>query len=372
MRKILHVITGLHRGGAESMLYRLLGSIDRQRFRPSVISLVGGGEYATKIKELDIPVFSLDMLRGFPNPVGLWQLRLLIQQLKPDLIHAWMYHAGLATLLVNANKPCIVGIRSGLENFAEEKWLTRQVIKTLARLSNRADSIVYCSRNSQLQHEEFGYSRIKGEFIPNGFDCNLFKPLDAARQAIRQSLSIKQSAFVVGTVGRFHPVKDYDNLLKAFSHFYSQRPDAVLLMAGNGLSQPNLELMGQIEKLGIGEKVILLGARDDIPQVMNALDVFVNASYSEAFPNVVGEAMSCGVPCIATDVGDSALIVGDAGMVIPPQDSVALSSALRDFSILPYSHRQQLSTRARQCIIDRFSLDRIVHQYEDLYARFVH
>lgn len=371
MIKLLYTITGLYRGGAETMLYKLLCCIDRQKYSPIVISLFDDGDYGAKINELNIPVYSLGMPRGVPTPIDLWRLRSLIRKLDPDIVHAWMYHAGLATLLACGNIPCIVGIRSGAANLMAEKWLTRYVIKALGKAIHKANAVVFCSHKSMEQHAVLGYDRASNFLIPNGFDCEYLQPLAEMRAAMRKNLDITHGAFVVGHVGRFHPVKDHDNLLNAFAELSKLRKDVRLVMAGGGLDEGNPYLTNMLDALGIKGEVNLLGLRDDISNLMNTFDVLVNSSRSEAFPNVLGEAMACGIPCIATDVGDSSFIVGDTGLVVPSQDPHALADAMGQFYAMSMDDRYSLGHKARQRILDKFSLSMIVRQYESLYEQHV-
>lgn len=365
--KILHLITGLSRGGAEHMLYKLLSGTDHNRFEPVVVSLVAGGAYAEKITALGVPVHSLGMRSGIPSPGALLRLRRLVRQLDPDVVHAWMYHAALIALLAAQDRPVVLGIRNALSDMGREKFLTRQVIAGLGHVSRRAARICYNSELSRQQHEAKGYDRARGLVILNGFDCSLLQPDLGARAAMRASLGLAPDAFVIGHLGRYHPVKDHHNLLAAFALLSGDHPKAHLVMAGSGVDPANAALVGKVTALGLDGRVHLLGERDDVPDLINVFDVLANASRSEAFPNVLGEAMACAVPCVATDVGDSTFIVGDTGIIVPPDNSEALGVALLQMADMGSVARGAMGLRARKRVIEDFSLDKIAKDYASLY-----
>jgi glycosyltransferase involved in cell wall biosynthesis len=365
--KILHLITGLSRGGAEHMLYKLLSSMDRKRFDPVVVSLISGGVYTDKITALGIPVHTLGMRAGISSLWALLRLRRLVKQIDPDVVHAWMYHAGLIALLVTGGRPVIVGIRSALSDIGREKFLTRQVITGLRRMSRRAARICYNSRVSRQQHEAAGYDSGHGLVIPNGFDCVLYRSATDVRVALRATLGLAPDAFVIGHLGRYHPVKDHQTLLAAFALLSRDHPKVHLVMAGAGVDPANAALSNEITALGLEGRVHLLGERDDVPELINIFDVLANSSRSEAFPNVLGEAMACAVPCVATDAGDSAFIIGDTGVVAPPNDPKTLAGALARMADMDLADRIVMGAWARTRVIKHFSLSKIARDYEEIY-----
>lgn len=369
--RVLHLSTSLAGGGAEATLFRLLSRTDRRRFDPVVVSLSAGGVYAEQIEALGIPVYSLGMSPGLPNPWAAVRLNRLVRRIEPDLIHAWMYHAALLGLAVVRSRPAIIAIHHALHDIKGEKFLTRQTIKYLARMSERAASVVYCANAARVQHEAIGYAPARGVVIPNGFDCDVFRPTRADRQSLRAELGLSEASFVVGHVGRYHKVKDHATLVDAFSRIARVNAQARLVMAGAGVDTGNAELVANIERLGLRDHVVLLGQRNDIPKLLNVFDVLVSSSRSEAFPNVLGEAMACGVPCVATDVGDSAHIVGHAGLVVPPRQPDAMAEAIERIMMRSQAERDELGRVARARIVEEFSLDRIVDRYARLHEQTV-
>ena len=207
--------------------------------------------------------------------------------------------------------------------------------------------------------------------IPNGFDTGRFSPRDEARSRLRRELKLGDDAFLIGIVGRYHRCKDYDNFLEAASaylgRFDGSQPQAHFVLVGRNIDSRNAELRTKIVRLGLENYVHLLGERSDIAYLNAGFDIATSSSYSESFPNVIGEAMSCGIPCVVTDTGDSARLVGDTGMVVPVRQPGELSQAWMRMISLDPGVRRELGAKARQRIIDNYSIAEIVKKYERLY-----
>ena len=240
----------------------------------------------------------------------------------------------------------------------------------LARLSWWLPArIAVCAQRAMDVHEELGYNRAKMSFIPNGYDLSEFTPMPNEARALRREWCVKSDIFLIGTVGRYNPQKDHTNLLQALALLRSRNIPLRCVLVGVNLDSDNQELVAQIQRLGLEETVMLLGKRTDIPAVMSALDVHVLPSaYGEAFPNVVAEAMACETPCVATDVGDAAYIVGNTGWVVPPEDSNVLANVIE--KSLNETKHDQWALRcflARERIKKNFSIEKMVEFYCDLW-----
>jgi glycosyltransferase involved in cell wall biosynthesis len=368
---ILCLTTSLGVGGAEMMLYKFLSGMDRTRFTAKVISLINLGPVGKKIQLLGIPVRSLGMVRGKPNPMSVLRLARWLREDAPDVIQTWMYHADLVGGLgakLAGGIPVVWGIHHTLIHEGNKR-LTLQTVRACARLSRWLPKrIVCCSYTSQQVHTVLGYAAEKMLVIPNGSDLTAFKPDSAARVSIRRELQIPDDAPIIGHVGRFHPQKDHHNFIQAAALLHESRPDAYFILCGDDVMWENAELVRWIDEVGIRSRCRLLGRRDDMPRLTAALDVASSSScYGEAFPMVIGEAMGCGVPCVVTHVGDSALIVGETGRVVPPQNPQALFIALRRLIELGREERSQLGMAARRRIKEHFDLPDIVARYQNLY-----
>lgn len=356
------------------MLWKLLSRIDRSCFSPSVIALSTGADYMLQsFMTLGIPCELIGMTPGISAVGRVVRLASAIRNLSPDIVQGWMYHGNIAATLaagiVRPRVPIMWNIRASLIEPSQRKPLTAFIIWAGGKLSASPARIINNSIVSAVEHERrFGYRSSKRVILPNGFDTEAFRPSMDARLGLRRSLDLSPDAFLVGRIGRYHPVKDHGNFLRAASILRDRHPQVHYVLAGEHIDDANTELSRMIGECDLRGHVHLLGRRMDMERVMAALDACTSSSSSEAFPNVIGEAMSCAVPCVVTDVGDSASIVGEAGRAVPPRDPQALAQALASLIEMDAAQRAELGLRARQRIIDHFSLDKVVRQYEDLYV----
>lgn len=368
--RVLHVITGLSTGGAERALYNVLAGGSSGDVDSVVLSLERLGAVGSAISELGVPVYTLGMSRRFPRPDHLVGLRRIVSWLSPDLVQGWMYHGNLAASVAGRlarGQPAVAwNVRQSLYEVEAEKPMTRQVIRANRFLSSGPDAILYNSQVSRTQHESFGFRASRAVVIPNGFDLERLQPDRETAGAVRRELDLPPEATVIGHVARFHPTKDHASFLWAAVQVARVNPTARFLMVGREVSPENPALAGIVPPDCI-DRFVFTGERSDVHRLMQAMDVFCLNSWSEAFPNVLGEAMACGVPCVATDVGDSAAIVGDTGIVVPPSDTGALAGGLEAMVQKSAHERQALGRAARQRIKANYSLDSVVAQYTDLY-----
>ena len=367
--RVLFVTTGLATGGAETMLLKLCSRIDRERFAPSVLSLSDKGVIGPKLEALRIPVFALGIDPRRPSPARLLRLRAVVRQQQPDVLQGWMYHGNLAASLARFGKPMLWGVRQSLYDLRNERPLTRWVIRLNAFRSRSAQAIVYNSRVSAGQHRAVGFDASAERVIPNGFDIDHFRPDQDARRQVRAELGLDAEALLIGLIARYHPMKDHLNFLRAAARLNAPGHSVRFVLAGRGMDGANRVLADAARELQLQERIFLLGERDDVARLTAALDIATSASaWGEGFANAIGEAMSCAAPCVVTDVGDSAWIVGDTGKVVPARDPVALADAWRSLIEAGGAQRRTLGQKARERVIENFSLGAIVKQYEDLYV----
>lgn len=369
--RVLHVITGLGTGGAEMMLYKLLSQMNSDAFESEVVSLTEIGLVGDRIRQLGVPVTALGMRRGVPNPTYLPQLIQILRKAQPDLLQTWMYHANLAGGLAArfaGDIPVIWNIQHGDVDAQKMKALTLWTIRCCAPLSSRLPQrIVCCGELSRRVHVKLGYDASRMTVIPNGSDLETFRPDSEARLAVRQELNVPHNAPVIGLIARFHPKKDHFNFIRAAAQLHQVRPDAYFVMCGEGINDDNQELLEWIAQAEIQHCCRLLGTREDIPRLTAALDIATSSSsYGEGFPNVLGEAMACEVPCVVTDVGDSALIVGPVGRVVTPQTPQALAKAWQELLEMDINARKNLGQALRRRAAE-FGLPKVVSKYEGLY-----
>lgn len=367
------IITNLATGGAETMLLKLLEHMNRTRFQPTVISLIGLGEIGPRIQALGIPVHTLGMARGLPSPLALLRLVRLLRQLQPDIVHTWMYHAdlmgGLAARLTGRSR-VIWCIRHSNLSKTENKVSTLRVVNLCARLSAWVPAqIISCSTRAKEVHAAVGYRADKLHVIPNGFELDRFTPNAAARASVRAELGVAADAPLVGLIARYDSQKNHAGFVEAAALVAAQLPQVHFVLAGKDVDASNSVLQAAIAQHGLQERMHLLGRRDDVPRLMAALDVLASSSHGEAFPNVLGEAMACGVPCAVTDVGDSADIVGSTGRVVPAGDMQGLAREVLALLQLPPAQRAALGQQARQRVQDHYEIGHVTRLYEACYER---
>jgi glycosyltransferase involved in cell wall biosynthesis len=373
--RVLHLITGLGTGGAEVMLNRLVCAMDRQRFENRVVSMTNGGPIAERLVSSGIGVSHLGMRAGIPNPAGLVRLRSVLRRFRPQVVQTWMYHANLLGSLAVRGLPdtrLVWGLHHSNLAWSMNKPQTLLIVRICAVLSHRAPQvIVCCSEAARSAHDSIGYDSQKLRVIPNGYDTELFRPDERAAVALRHQLGIPQESPVVSLIARFHPQKDHRCFTDAASIVHRTRPDVHFVLCGNGIVMQNQVLAGWIGLRGLAERFHLLGPVGDVQRVMAGSTVVASSSAGEGMSNVIGEAMACGAVCVVTDVGDSASVVGNAGIVVPANDPEALGRGLLSALGLSLESRRALGTAARRRIEDNFGLSRSVCEYQDLYQQAV-
>lgn len=367
------MIAGLGVGGAEHMLRRLIlssqGATDTEH---RVVSLTTVGEVGAMLQRAGIVVEALGMRSGAAAPLGVGGVRRRIREFRPDVVQGWMYHGdllgGLAARLEGQGR-VLWGIRAS-EMVPGTPLTTRLTRWLCARLSSRLPDLIVCAAEAARRvHAAAGYDASKMLVIPNGFDVAAAAVAPGDARELRASLGWAGDELVVGTVGRFDPYKDYETFVRAAALVAAREPRARFLMVGRGLDAENAELAAWISRAGIAPRFALLGGRTDVARCLAAMDAFVLSSASEGFPNVVGEAMAAAVPCVVTDAGDAASLVGDTGTVVAPRDPAALAGGIARMLDLPSAERRGLGARARARIVAEFSLERARDRFEGVYRR---
>lgn len=368
--RVLHVITNLGTGGAESMLLRLV-SAGSSQFQHAVISLKEEGTNGPRMRELGIPVYALGLESMASNPLRAWSVRSLARRVQPDLIHGWMNHGNLLAYLAagatGRRPPVIWNIRQTLKGYPG-KLPTVAIIRVNAHLSRRVAKIIYNSQAGRREHEALGYRTSAGVVIPNGIDCQSFAPDEKCRREVRSELGLPNDAILIGLVARYDPIKDHRGFLQAAALVSRSVAEARFLLVGPGVPEA-VELQEFIRELHLQDRVLLLGDRADMPRLNGSLDIGCSSSRTEGFSNTVSEAMACGVPCVVTDVGDSSYVVDDTGIAVQPGDPAAFAEGLKKLLLAGPDYRRRLGAAARRRIESQFSLPEIVRRYEDLYER---
>ena len=340
-KKVLWLTTGLGSGGAEMMLVQLIRGLPQ--FQHVVISLTAGGKHATALREVGIEVHSLDMPAGKPTLSSLWRLFKVVRQTRADVMMGWMYHGCFAAVLARFMRfksiPIIWNVRQSLYDLKHEKRGSALVIRALAKLSWLPQRITYNTQTGAKQHETIGFRASKTQLIPNGFDLAKWQPG-------------KPVPGRIGRFGRNAPMKDYATFIAAAKLIAAQRPDTQFIIVG-----------ADTETLDVPANIQLLGERHDLPELTASLNIAVSSSaFGEGFPNVVGEAMACAVPVVATDIGDTRWVTGEAGHLVPPGDPAALAKAC--IELLESGITQDPAARTR--IEQQFSIGSVLQKFAAL------
>ena len=369
--RIVHLVTDLDVGGAEWMLVRLSDRLSRLGCENRVICLLPPGPLKQALDEAGIAVSSLGMRPGVPNPLGLYRLTRLLRRDPPDLLQTWLYHADVLGVLAGrlARVPRVVWNLRASEVNMRLYGLTSSLTRWMAgRLSRLPDAVVANSGAGRRAHEALGYRPRRWELIPNGVDTDMFRPDEARRAAVRRELGLTADMAAIGVIARFDPVKGHELWLRAAGRLARDRPDLRFVLAGRGVTAGSPQLARWIGDAGLDGRVVLLGERRDIAAIDAAMDLVVMPSITEGFPNAVAEAMACGVPCVVTDVGDAAEIVGDTGWLTPPGDAAGLAAACRAALAAPIDERRRRGRAARERIVRLYSLDAMTASYAALYT----
>jgi len=364
-KNVLHIITGLSDGGAEAALHRLCTHNVKDRHH--VISLMDAGKYGPLLLDQGVAVTCLNMPKGRVTMSGLWRLYRLVGEQKPDVVQTWMYHAdllgGLAAWLAG-HRNVVWGIHHTTLIPGRSRRSTIAVARLCAWISRLVPHRILCCAEEAIKvHTALGYDANRMVFVPNGYDLTAFRPDAPSGSSVRSELELG-SGPIIGFVARYDFLKDHENLFQALSLLKAADLRPTCLLVGTGLEQGNAALAKRIGHFGLSDQIRLLGRRSDVPRVMNALDLHVMSSVSEAFPNVLAEAMACGTPCVSTDVGDAAAIVGDTGWIVPPRAPQALANAIA----LALKARERADwgerkAKARHHIETRFSIAQMVENY---------
>ncbi|MBF0562094.1 MAG: glycosyltransferase [Alphaproteobacteria bacterium] len=372
-QKILHVITGLGSGGAERQLTALVRGSGAASLRHVVVSLMDEGIYGAELRAAGVEVHSLGIGRGRASLGAFFRLVRLIRHHRPQVVQTWLYHADLAGLLaaVLGGRPKVIWtLRCSDMQLDRYAPLTRSIVRVLAHLSRLPAAVIANSAAGLRVHERLGYRPRHTRVIPNGIDTGAFHPDPEARAAVRSEFGISAEVPLIGCLARHDPMKDHAGLLTAFAKCGDS---ARLLLAGTGTEPDNKSLTNEIFAAGLDpSRVIRLGERRDVPRLLAALDLFVlSSAFGEGFPNVVAEAMSCGIPGVVTDVGDAAAILGPCGTVAPPSDPAAMTTAIKKLLALSPDDRTALGLQARHRITARYGLTSMTEAYEALYTDLI-
>lgn len=362
----VHVITGLAVGGAEGYLYKHLDWMSKNASEENyVVSLTAGGVYVERLRALGVDVRSLDLDSGPLSIVkSIFAFLKLAIACRKQVWFFWMYHPMFISIFLPFVATKIWNVR---RTEIPSKGVGKYLSRVNAWFSNVVpDTIVCCAHAAAMSHKAAGYSEKKIVVIPNGIDAELFKLNPALRESRRRELGFDSDQVVIGIVGRYAPIKGHLNLMAALQRIDLERFKVRVVMVGRDIATAE-PLQSFLRDDALAKHTIVLPECGDVENLMTAFDFLCLPSDSEGFPNVVGEAMACGLPCVVTDVGDAAIIVGETGFVVPPKNIQALAEGLERMLGLDSAARCKLGQEARKRIENEFSIRRSWLAYKRFY-----
>ena len=367
-RHVLHVISGLAVGGAEMALYRLILESRGSHYIHSVVALTPGGGMHERFVEAGINLIVLDVRR---SPVSHFlRLYRLVRTIRPDIVQTWLYHAdllgGLAARLAG-NRNVIWGVRTTDVDggCARATVFVRHLCASISRWVPH--TIVCVAEAARRSHLLVGYDVTRMAVVGNGFDLSILTATQSQRNQLRTQCDFGADDIVLGTLGRFNLDKDHANFVQAAGQLARRHDRLHFLMVGKNLDSHNSDLMRWIDDTGYPDRFVLLGERADVPVCLAAMDIFCLSSRTEAFPNAVGEAMAMGLPCVATDVGDVAVVMADTGVLVSKANPEALARGVEGLLALGPDYCEQMGQRAKARIHAKFTMDCARKRFEIIY-----
>lgn len=372
--KITHIIIGLGIGGAELMLKRLVEGLNgKEGMQHSIISLTELGPVGKQLQEAGFSVKALGMKNALSLPVTFLKLRSELKMQNPHIVQTWMYHAdflgGLAAKSLG-NGNIMWGIRTTDVTQGSSK-LTIGLRKLCAWLSYSIPKVIICAADAgRKEHEKVGYDPQKMRVIPNGFDQYFLKKSLDKTAKFRSENGLLEKHIVIGSVGRFNVEKNQKVFVDAAALIADKHENVRFLMVGRDNTVENLELLSWITKYQLQHRFILLGERSDIPTCLASMDIFCLHSNTEGFPNVLGEAMAMGVPCVSTDVGDARLLLNSRGWIVG-NSAESIASQINKLLLLDYDELKAVADSAQKHLFENYSISSVLDNYKEIYKKLM-
>lgn len=373
--KILYVITGLHKGGAEGQLLELAVRMQKRGHEVQVVSALPASGYAEDLRAAGVPVHSLEIPLGRLSPVAIPRLARLIWTLRPDVVHSFMVHSNLLTRVVRlaAPTPVLVNTALGISESRTPEHSSRPRELAYTASDWLSDVTTQVSRNCAEHYVKLrAVPRKKMRVVPVGVDSTRFHRFsDDERAACRKEFEVPDTGFTWVSVARFTPDKDHRSLVEAFALVHRQAPHARLLLKGLGALEGDIRQ--QIHEAGLDEHVRLVTARVAMERLLNAVDASVLSSVREGMPTVLLEAAGCELPIVATDVGGNAEVTveGQNGYVVPASNPSRLAEAMLRLMALTEAERAAMGRSGRRLIVEGYELEHVTSEYEVMYQELL-
>jgi glycosyltransferase involved in cell wall biosynthesis len=365
MIKVVFLIRSLGQGGTERQLATLTPRLNKDRFEATVITFYPDGKFGAELAANNVKVLNLNK-RGRWDIFGfLWRLVSELKRIRPDILHSYLVEPNLVAAFIKPLVPStriVWGVRGSNRDLAGYDWFVRMNFRLQAAASRFADLIIFNSNEGRDNYSHLRFPPHRSLVIHPGIDTDEFRPDRHLGITVRKTWDVAERTILIGVVGRFDPIKDHRTFVKAAALLSAEVIDCCFVFVGNGPADYVTSLRRTVADYKLSDRVIWAGPRSDMPAVYNALNIACLSSTSEGLPNAVAEAMSCGIPCVVTDVGDAALLVGETGFVVPPRDPEALAAALKKCI---ENLRAGVLPEPRQRILTEFNVQRLVERTEE-------
>lgn len=368
MIRVMFVNRRFEGGGAERQLIELAKNLDKSRFEICVTTFYEGGALYPQIQVVpDVRLANLHKQGRWDTVRFLRRFWCTVRGFRPQIMVGYMTVANLLSLVVGklCGAKVVWAVRNSNMDMGRYDWLARFTFWFECLLSHGADLVIFNSHAGRDHYIKCGFPKMSGVVIPNGIDVDYFKSDRENRRRVRLEWGVQDENPLIGMVARLDPMKDHDTFLAAAAELAKKRDDVRFVCVGDGAPSRQAELVARAEQLELGKQIIFVTGRDDMPSVYNALDVMtLSSAYGEGFPNVIGEAMACGVPCVVTDVGDAAAVVGETGLVVSPRDPAQLAEKWKEMLERMNKQREATSEAARRRIVENFSTKALLARTE--------
>jgi glycosyltransferase involved in cell wall biosynthesis len=360
--KILFLTRSLNIGGTERQLVELSKGLCRKGHDIKVVEFYSGGVLEEGLRAGGVPLYSLQKKGRWDLLLFFFRLLRYVRQERPQIIYSFL---GIPCILAvflklfQSGVRIVWGVRAAYVDLRQYDFLSRFAYKWECRLARFADLIIVNSFAGRKYARKHGFPK-RISVIPNGIDVTYFSPNRFARQEIRNTWEVNNEEVLVGLIGRLDPMKDFSNFLAAASQVATEFSQAKFVCVGHGFGALSSDLGSAAKKFGLDNKMIFADEQNQMPRIYSSIDLLVSSSYGEGFSNVIAEAMACGVPCVVTDVGDSAKIVGETGIVVPPKNPKALARGIIAMVRRPDFLDESLKIACRDRIVTNFNLDRLI------------
>lgn len=366
---ILFLLRSLNVGGAERQLLLLASGLQQRGWSVKVAIFYAGGPLDEEARTMGIQIVDLKRKGRWDLVPFFFRLVDLVKKERPDILHSYLQVPNIWSALVKLFLPAttvVWGIRASNIEWKNYGWQWQVTDKTESLLATIPDWIICNSTAGLRHHVQKGYPKNRMSVVHNGIDTMRFFPDRELGKKLRAEWGVQANQKLIGMVGRIDPIKDYPNFLHAAALLVQECPEVRFVCVGGGADIYVREYYELACSLDLQDVLLWTGEQTDMLHVYNAFDLFVLSSISEGISNVLGEAMACGIPCVATNVGDSDQLVGAVGEIVPARDSEALKQGMLNLLERIEKNGSSLNVQVRQWIIQQFSVAKLVSSTLDV------